>query len=112
MTHMSNKETVVNPAALFFQALANPTRMQILHLLRDKGSKSVSQICEQLGLEQTQVSHNLKCLTFCGLVAPVREGKSRIYSINDETVGPLLRIVDGHLTKYARNLFTCDVLER
>ncbi len=73
---------------------------------------SVSQICEQLGLEQTQVSHNLKCLTFCGLVAAVREGKSRIYSVNDETVDPLLRIVDKHLTKYATNLFSCDVLER
>ncbi len=112
MTYMSDKQTMVNPAALFFQALANPTRMQILHLLRDKGSMSVSQVCEQLGLEQTQVSHNLKCLTFCGLAVPVREGKSRIYSVNDETVGPLLRIVDRHLTRYARNLFSCDVLER
>ncbi len=112
MTHMSTKQTMVNPAALFFQALANPTRMQILHLLRDKGSMSVSQICERLGLEQTHVSHNLKCLTFCGLVVSVREGKSRIYSINDETVNPLLSIVDRHLTKHARNLFSCDVLER
>ncbi len=103
---------MADPAALLFQALANPARMQILRLLQDKGSMSVSQLCEQLGLEQTQVSHNLKCLTFCGLVAAVREGKSRIYSVNDETVDSLLRIVDRHLTKYANNLFSCDVLER
>ena len=78
----------IKPYALFFQALANQTRMQVLRLLSEKGGMSVSEICNELGLEQTHVSHNLKCLTFCGLVTPSREGKSRIYSINEQTVLP------------------------
>jgi len=102
----------IKPYALFFQALANQTRMQVLRLLSEKGGMSVSEICNELGLEQTHVSHNLKCLTFCGLVTPSREGKSRIYSINEQTVLPLLKVVDNHLRNYASNLFTCDVLER
>ena len=102
----------IKPYALFFQALANQTRMQVLYLLSEKGGMSVSEICSELGLEQTHVSHNLKCLTFCGLVTPSREGKSRIYSINEQTVLPLLKVVDNHLRNYASNLFTCDVLER
>ena len=109
---MPNRTVSIKPYALFFQALANQTRMQVLHLLADKGGMNVSEICSALGLEQTLVSHNLKCLTFCGLVTPNREGKSKIYSINDQTVLPLLKVVDEHLRNYASDLFTCDVLER
>ncbi len=100
------------PHALFFQALANQSRMQILDLLRERVSMNVSEICDELGFEQTQASHSLRCLAFCGLVTASREGKSRIYSINEQTLLPLLEIVDRHLEKYARNLFSCDVLER
>ncbi len=100
------------PYALFFQSLANETRMQMLDLLAKRGPTSVSEICSELGLEQTLASHNLKCLTFCGLVTPSREGKSRVYSINEKTVLPILKIADDHLRAYASNLFTCDVLER
>ncbi|MDV3277160.1 MAG: metalloregulator ArsR/SmtB family transcription factor [Nitrososphaerales archaeon] len=100
------------PHALFFQALANPSRMRILNLLRERGGMNVTQICSKLGLEQTHVSHNLRCLEFCGLVTASREGKSRIYSINEQTMLPLLEIVDEHLKKYASNLLTCDALER
>src|SRR5207245_9162674 len=89
----------IKPYALFFQALANQTRMQVLHLLSEKGGMSVSEICSELGLEQTHVSHNLKCLTFCGLVTASSEGKSRIYSINEQTVLPLLKIV-GNLRRH------------
>ncbi len=43
----------IKPYSLFFQALANQTRMQMLQLLADKGGMSVSEICSELGLEQT-----------------------------------------------------------
>src|SRR2546427_612498 len=112
MTLMSTEYATVKPHALLFQALANPARMQILALLRDRGSKNVSEICDELGLEQTYVSHSLKCLAFCGLVTVEREGKSRIYSLNSETVLPLLDIADKHLREYASNLFSCEELER
>jgi DNA-binding transcriptional ArsR family regulator len=102
----------IKPYALFFQSLANQTRMQVLQLLAEKGGRNVSEICSELSLEQTLVSHNLKCLTFCGLVTSSREGKSKVYSINEQTVLPLLKIADDHLRNYASNLFTCDVLER
>ncbi|MBI3023517.1 MAG: helix-turn-helix transcriptional regulator [Thaumarchaeota archaeon] len=112
MKSVPTRTVFVKPYALFFQALANQTRMQVLHLLADKGSMNVSEICGELALEQTHVSHSLKCLTFCGLVTSSREGKSRIYSVNEQTVLPLLEIVDNHLRNYASNLFTCDALER
>jgi ArsR family transcriptional regulator len=112
MTGVSSVTVTAKPVALLFQALANHARMQILLLLRENGSMNVSQICDELGLEQTHVSHNLKCLTFCGLVRVTREGRNRLYSLNHETVVPLFEIADRHLRRYANDLLDCDVLER
>jgi DNA-binding transcriptional ArsR family regulator len=86
--------------------------MEVLRLLAVKGSMNVSKICDELGLEQTHVSHCLKCLAFCGLLRSSREGKSKVYSVNKQTVLPLLKIIDNHLKTYASNLLTCDALER
>ncbi|MDH2900626.1 MAG: metalloregulator ArsR/SmtB family transcription factor [archaeon] len=110
---MTTELVSAKPYALFFQALSNPARMQIVNLLREKRrSLSVTEICMELNLEQTHVSHALRCLTFCGLVEFARDGKSKLYSLNKATVVPLLRIVDDHLEKFAGNLYTCEVLKR
>ena len=73
---------------LFFKALSNRTRMAIIDLLR-KGDRTVLEIVNELELEQSRVSHNLRCLTFCGFVKSRKEGKRRVYSLNRETVEPL-----------------------
>jgi DNA-binding transcriptional ArsR family regulator len=109
---MTTELMAVKPYSLFFQALSNPVRIQIVDLLRKRGTLRVSEICNKLDLEQTHVSHALRCLTFCGLVESVREGKSKLYTMNKTTVVPLLRIVDDHLEKFGSNLYSCDVLER
>jgi DNA-binding transcriptional ArsR family regulator len=109
---MSNQLIAIKPYALLFQAFSNPTRVQILLALRERGSLNATRISEELGLEQTSVSHNLKCLAFCGLVSVEREGKSRNYSLNKETVPRMLEIAENHLRKYADNLLSCDALER
>ena len=85
--------------------------MKILNVLRG-GPKSVGEISRAAGLEQTVVSHSLKCLSFCGLVMSERLGKMRIYTLNLETVEPILRLSDRHISKYASNLRTCTSLER
>ncbi len=105
------RKTDLTALSLLFRALSNDSRVSILNLLRD-GPKSVGQISKALRLEQTAVSHNLKCLTFCGLVTSNRLGKTIEYSLNQETVEPLLRIADRHVSKYAANLRTCETLER
>ncbi len=105
------RKTDLTALSLLFKALSNDSRVSILNLLRS-GPKSVGQISKALGLEQTAVSHNLKCLTFCGLVTGNRLGKTIEYSLNQETVEPILRIADRHISKYAVNLRTCETLER
>lgn len=109
---MSYQVEDARPYALLFQAFTNPSRMRILQVLRDRENMNVTQISGKTGLEQTTVSHNLRCLAFCGLVTAEREGKSRVYSLNKATVIPLLEIARVHVKKYASNLLSCDTLER
>jgi len=96
---------------LLFNALSSEYRVNILNLLRN-GPKNVGQISEALKIEQTMASHNLRCLAFCGLVTSQRVGKTVEYSLNRETVEPILRLADKHISKYALNLRTCKTLER
>jgi len=112
MICVSIEVVTAKPLALLFQALANPVRMQILLLLREKGEMNVTRICAELRVEQTNVSHNLRCLSFCGLVSTAREGKNHVYSLNRETSLPLFEVANRHLRKFASNLVGCDVLER
>ena len=100
-----------DPMVLFFKGLANETRLSLLRTL-NKRPMSVSELCAELDYEQSRVSHNLTCLEFCGFVNSERDGKKRIYSLNEETIGPLMGIVDDHIRQYGQNLLQCKVLKR
>ena len=95
---------------LFFQALSNKTRLDILDLLRNE-SFTVTKLSEKLNLEQSRVSHALKCLVNCAFVKSKSLGKERIYSINGNIWG-LFRIVDAHVKKYCKNLESCRVIKK
>jgi len=84
---------------LFFETIAVKARMEILCLLKD-GAMSVSQICESIGQEQSRVSHNLKKLVECHVLEVEQKGKQRIYSVNKDTVIPILDLVEKHVEKY------------
>jgi DNA-binding transcriptional ArsR family regulator len=108
---LSLRKTDLNALSLLFQAMSNDCRLGILNVLRT-GPKSVSEISQALHTEQTAISHNLKCLAFCGLVAVQPSGKMRIYSLNMETVEPIIRLCERHVAKYAANLRHCETLAR
>ena len=83
----------------FFKTLCNETRLDIVLCLKEK-PKSVSQIIKELEIEQSRVSHNLQCLTKNGFLTVKQEGKQRIYSLNKDTVEPILRDVKKHVQKH------------
>lgn len=88
----------------FFTTLGNENRLKIVHFLGDKGPKSVSQIVAGTKLEQTAVSHNLKSLLSCQFVHIKPNGKERIYSINEETIKPLLALMDKHVNEFCKKV--------
>lgn len=64
----------------FFMALADKTRLRLLHLMVD-GEVSVGDFTEALGVSQPKISRHLAYLRGSGLVNTRRDGKSIYYSI-------------------------------
>ncbi len=95
---------------LFFRALSNKTRVEIVTLLR-KGPKDVSEIVGETGFEQSRVSHNMKCLIDCGFVENKRNGKHVIYSLNKITIQPMLELIDKHIKDYSAHLKQCGLIK-
>ena len=88
---------------IFFVSLSNPNRLQIINSLR-KGKKNVGEICKATGFEQTMVSHNLKRLERCSMVIAEKKGKYRYYSLNKETIKPLMKFIDDHINRHCCKL--------
>ncbi len=84
---------------LFFETISTKIRMGILCLLRGN-AMSVSEICKSMNEEQSKISHNLKKLVECHVLDVKQKGKKRIYSINKDTVIPILDLVEKHVRKY------------
>ncbi len=84
---------------VFFETIGNKTRLRILEALLIR-PMSVTEICSSLKEEQSKISHNLKCLTDCHFVDVKQKGKQRIYSLNKETMVPLMKLVGEHVKKY------------
>jgi DNA-binding transcriptional ArsR family regulator len=95
----------------FFSTLANPTRLAIIEKLLDK-PMNVTDIAESLGQEQSMISHNLRPLVQCSFVNAERKGKQRIYSVNIETVEPLIKNVERHATHYCGGSDACPTRRR
>lgn len=95
------------PYKIFFETLGNRARWDIVHFLRRKDSVSASRIAAALGLEQSLASHHLRRLELCGFVKVVRRGKERHYSLNRVTAGPLLALMDRHISKFCKRCQEC-----
>lgn len=81
---------------IFFGTMVSGSRLRIINLLRS-GRKNVSQILNELEMDQTHVSHDLARLKNCGFVKVEIEGKYRYYSLNAETIKPLMDLIDKHM---------------
>jgi len=84
--------------AAYFQALSEPTRLQILNLLRQQ-ERSVGELAELCGYSSANISRHLSLLTQRGLVARESRGNSAIYSIADKSVYALCDLVCGNIAR-------------
>jgi len=80
-------ETVKLDPTSFFAALADPTRLQLLHILaRQPAGRPlcVKALAMRLGVSQPAVSQHLQVLRSVGLVYPVRRGMRVHYHLDRE----------------------------
>lgn len=60
-----------------FQAIADPTRREIIDLLANK-SLPVNDVAEKFDISRPAVSRHIKILNECGLVVIRKEGRKRL----------------------------------
>ncbi len=64
-----------------FRALSDPTRREILRLLRAR-DRSAGEIAEHFPLAKSTLSGHFNVLKHAGLIVPERQGTSVLYSLN------------------------------
>jgi ArsR family transcriptional regulator len=91
-----------------FQALADPTRLRILALLRLM-ELSVGELAQVLGQSQPRVSRHLKILADAGVLDRRKEGSWVFLTLAErERVEPMFALVDGWADAATERLFASD----
>lgn len=89
---------ICNTYIEFFKTIAEPSRVEILFLLKEK-ELCVHELTEELEKEQSAISHNLKTLKAKGFVNSKTEGKHRRYNLTKEAK-VMLESMDSYVKKY------------
>jgi DNA-binding transcriptional ArsR family regulator len=76
------------------QALADPTRREILERLR-RGPLPVGEVADGLPVSRPAVSQHLRVLKDAGLVSEQRQGTRRLYGVSPRGLVELRRYLDG-----------------
>lgn len=87
----------INHKTRILKALANETRLKMVHLLRDK-EMCVCELMIALNLTQPTASHHLNILENSGIIQNRKEGRWVFY-----------RIAESPLTKYLFDFFEIPV---
>ena len=88
----------LSQVAGYFSALSEPTRLQILSLLRNQ-ERNVGELADLCGYTSANISRHLAILSKHGLVAKDNRGTSVFYRIADESIYTLCDVVCGSLLK-------------
>ena len=83
-----------------FKALAHPTRIQIMKLLKN-GPLCVCDIIDNLQSEQSNTSQHLNVLKSAGLVESRKEGLSVIYEVRSREIYDAMDKIENMLLEQA-----------
>jgi ArsR family transcriptional regulator len=89
-------ETELMELADLFKMFADTTRVKIMYALFD-GEKNVTEICEDVEMTQSAVSHQLKALKNGKLIKSRRDGKAIYYSLDDDHVKTIIAMGKEHI---------------
>lgn len=75
------------------RAIAHPIRIAIVDLLHKRGRLSVTEIYEQLKIEQAVASHHLRIMKNRNILEVNREGKSSFYSLSNPAFHTIIEVL-------------------
>ena len=102
---MDNNNSVMNTVpdigtlfelADLFKIFGDSTRLRIMYALAEN-ERSVNEIAEKIGMEQSTVSHQLRLLRQNKLVCVRREGKQSYYALDDDHVKKIIEMGLEHI---------------
>jgi len=89
----------LSQVAAYFQVLSEPTRLQILNLLRT-GEHNVGELAQACGYTSANISRHLSLLMQRGLVTREGRGTAVYYRIADDSVYALCDLVCGNIARH------------
>ncbi|HTM91057.1 MAG TPA: metalloregulator ArsR/SmtB family transcription factor [Flavisolibacter sp.] len=78
-----------------FQAIADPTRRQIIHLLA-KRSLNLNAVADNFNVSRPAISKHIKVLTECGLIIVRQEGRERYCDVQLHKLKEVSRWVEQY----------------
>ena len=96
MTIIDVTENELYDLAELFKTFGDSTRIKILYVLFDM-ERSVGDIAEKLNMTQSAISHQLKILKKAHLIKSRREGKTMLYSLDDDHVKTIIAMGKQHI---------------
>ena len=94
--HPVLEEEALFEMAELFKVFGDSTRIRILYALFQK-ELSVTDICENLGMSISAVSHQLRLLKQAKLVRCRREGRQAYYALADDHVKTIIGMAKEHI---------------
>jgi len=85
----ASQKTRLAGLAEAFHALSDPTRLEIVELLRD-GEECVCELADKVGAAQSRLSFHLKTLKDAGLLKDRREGRWVYYSLDADLLAEMM----------------------
>ncbi|WP_238375204.1 ArsR/SmtB family transcription factor [Thermosipho melanesiensis] len=92
-------EKVIYELSEFFKILSDQTRLKILVLLFEK-EQNVSELQRQIGVTQSNISHQLRILRQANLVRYRKIGRNVYYRLYDEHVEIIIKYAMEHLKEF------------
>ena len=87
-----NTHEFLEPVAEYFKVISEISRLQIICCLKS-GAMNVSEIGEETGLGQANLSKHLKVLTQAGILSRQPRGVSVYYQVDDPLIFQLCELV-------------------
>jgi DNA-binding transcriptional ArsR family regulator len=81
-------------AASKLRAMAHPMRIAIIDLLTENKKLTVTEIYEELNIEQASASHHLNILKNKGLLESKRNGKMILYSLKTNVLANVIDCIN------------------
>jgi DNA-binding transcriptional ArsR family regulator len=101
-THPPMTAPMLDAVAAQFRALAEPTRLQLLQILRT-GPHSVTDLAAKAGLSHANASKHLLVLAAAGFASRTEEGTKAVYALADETTHALCTIMCDRVARQAED---------